>query len=132
MMIISKVRNFVIRVENDQERESALRVLKETYRDEKNWTSDETSLFPEKELASENISWFVVFEENKPVGVLRVLYDPPLAMYAKYGFEMIAEGFNVDQFIRDNRIAKIGRFAVLPEYSPKITTVASLMRAAGR
>jgi hypothetical protein len=132
MIDLKKRNSSVIRVIDEEGRQSALTVLRETYRNEKNWTADEQSLFAESDLSADNISWFVVFAEDKPVGVLRVFYDPPLELYAKYGFEMLGEGMDVDAFIRDNRIAEIGRFAVLPDYRTKITTVAALMRSAGR
>jgi hypothetical protein len=133
-MSILKKRSSVIRVTDEAGRQSALAVLRATYRNEKNWTTDEETLFAESDLQTENISWFVVFYGDEPVGVLRVFYDPPLELYTKYGFEMLGEGegMNVDAFIRDNKIAEIGRFAVLPEYRTKITVVAALMRAAGR
>jgi hypothetical protein len=77
-MSILKKRSSVIRVTDEAGRQSALAVLRATYRNEKNWTTDEETLFAESDLQTENISWFVVFYGDEPVGVLRVFYDPRL------------------------------------------------------
>jgi hypothetical protein len=132
-MYISKKRNtMVIRAEDADARNAALRVLSVTYRDEKQWTPDEATLFPEEDLANDNISWFVVFADDLPVGVLRVHYEPPLHLYEKYGFEMTENSLDVGAFIRENKIAEIGRFAVLPAYRDQIIVVGMLMRASTR
>lgn len=120
----------VSRVEDDSGRQRALEVLAVTYRDEKQWVGDEGSQLAPEDLQREDVSWFVVSVDDKPVGVLRVLYDPPLELYAKYGFELIGADIDVEEFVRQNRIAEIGRFAVLPEYRKFIVVVAALMKAA--
>jgi hypothetical protein len=130
-MITSRSKIDAIRAEDEQARQAALAVLRETYRNEKHWTSDEQTLFHESDLTDPSISWFVAFAENAPAGVLRVLYDPPLELYMKYGFEKIGtEELNVDEFLANNKIAEIGRLAVAPKYRTKITTVAALIRLA--
>ncbi|HHN73600.1 MAG TPA: GNAT family N-acetyltransferase [Acidobacteria bacterium] len=125
-----KDRIAVFRVESAEQRQQALEVLASTYRDEKRWVGDEQSQLPEADLSRDDISWFVVCVDQQPVGVLRVLYDPPLELYAKYGFELIGKDLDVEKFVRDHRIAEIGRFAVLPEYRRFIVVVAALMKAA--
>ncbi|MDQ7006471.1 MAG: GNAT family N-acetyltransferase [Acidobacteriota bacterium] len=125
-----KDRIAVFRVESAEQREQALEVLASTYRDEKRWVGDEHTQLPEADLSRDDISWFTVTVDRRPVGVLRVLYDPPLELYAKYGFELIGKDLDVEQFVRDHRIAEIGRFAVLPEYRKFIIVVAALMKAA--
>lgn len=120
----------VLRVEEEPDRQRALEVLAVTYRDEKQWVGDEGSQLPPEDLERGDISWFVVSVDDKPVGVLRVLYDPPLELYAKYGFELIGQEIDVEEFVRRHRIAEIGRFAVLPEYRKFIVVVAALMKAA--
>lgn len=120
----------VINVRNAQDRALGLEVLRTTYSDEKKWVSDVEEQLPAGDLEREDISWFVACVDDKPVGVLRVLYDPPLELYAKYGFELSDDGIDVEAFIRNNRIAEIGRFAVVPEYRGFIVVVAALMRSA--
>src|SRR5262249_40307181 len=60
----------------------------------------------------------------------RLLYDPPLMLYAKYGFKPLEASLDVESFVRQNRIVEIGRFAVLPEYRSHMVLAAALMRAA--
>jgi ribosomal protein S18 acetylase RimI-like enzyme len=121
----------VIRVGTDAERALAIQVMGATYKQEKNWITRDEKLFPESELGKPDVSWFVVLEGTRPVGTLRVLYDLPLDLYKEYGFKMLG-GVDLDEFIRKNRIAEIGRFAVLPEYRKHMVVVGALMREASR
>ncbi len=125
-----KDRLVVFRVEDEEGREKARQVLRATYRDEKGWVQEEDRQIPPEDLQRDDVSWFVVCDGDRPVGVLRVLYDPPLELYREYGFELTDTGIDVEKFIRENRIAEIGRFAVLPEYRKHVVVVAALMRAA--
>lgn len=121
----------VIRVERDTDRSLAMAVMRATYKQEKNWITVDEKLFPTDELGRSTVSWFVVLDGDLPVGTLRVLYDLPLDLYKEYGFKMMG-GINLDEFIRRNRIAEIGRFAVLPEYRRHMMVVGALMREASR
>lgn len=120
----------VRKVEDWAAREKALEVLGEVYRDEKRWVLERDRLLPEGDLASEHISWFLAELEGRPVGVTRVLYQLPTELYGAYGFELVDPSFDVEAFLRRNRIAEIGRFAVVPEYRNQILVAAILMRAA--
>jgi hypothetical protein len=121
----------VIRVTGDADRMLAIEVMRATYQQEKNWITRDEKLFPDDELGKNSVSWFVVLDGDRPVGTLRVLYDLPLDLYKEYGFKNIG-GINLDEFIRRNRIAEIGRFAVLPEYRRHMMVVGALMREASR
>ncbi len=125
-----KERVKVIPIRGGADREMGLEVLRATYSEEKKWVRDAEDQLPEGDLDRGDISWFVALVDDRPVGVLRVLYDPPLEMYAKYGFELSDKGLDVEAFIRNHRIAEIGRFAVVPEFRKYIVVVAALMRAA--
>src|SRR4029434_1357066 len=105
----------VIRVDSEEQRTHAIEVMRATYKQEKNWITKDEKLFPDGELGNPGVSWFVVLDGRQPIGTLRVLYDLPLDLYQQYGFKTLA-GINVEEFLRKNRIAEIGRFAVLPEY----------------
>jgi hypothetical protein len=118
------------RVTTHAERQEALLVLADTYREEKHWVEAEESLFPTSDLASDRITWFLARLGEKPAGVVRVSYDPPLAQYASYGLTFLQEGIDVDAFLQQHRIAEIGRFAVRRRYRRKFTISAALMRAA--
>ncbi|MBX3745499.1 MAG: GNAT family N-acetyltransferase [Verrucomicrobiae bacterium] len=119
----------VVRVESEAERAFAIEVMRATYKQEKNWITRDEKLFPDDELGNPAVSWFVVFDEDRPVGTLRVLYDLPLELYQEYGFKTLG-GIDIEEFIRRNRIAEIGRFAVLPEYRSRMVVVGTLMRQA--
>jgi hypothetical protein len=121
----------VIRVQTPADRLLAIEVMRATYQQEKNWITRDEKLFPETELGDAGVSWFVVLDQDRPVGTLRVLYDLPLDLYKEYGFQTLG-GINLDEFIRQHRIAEIGRFAVLPEKRKQMTVVGALMRAASR
>jgi hypothetical protein len=120
----------VLRVENEAQRQMALEVMRATYRDEKNWVGDDEKLVARADLRSHAISWFVALADKIPVGVLRVLYEPPLDLYRAYGFKVVDQSLDLDAFIRENRIAEVGRFAVLPEYRRNVLVVVGLMREA--
>ncbi|MFM1815634.1 MAG: hypothetical protein RLZ98_2329 [Pseudomonadota bacterium] len=122
------------RVENEEQRQKALAVLKATYQEEKAWVLDAESVFPEADLSDAKISWFLATARGKPVGVLRVVYDPPIEQYIAYAPKPIdfASDINIADFVRNERIAEIGRFAVVPERRNGVGVVLSLMRAATR
>src|SRR5262245_41049350 len=128
MSIHSRVK--VRRVSDEADRRHAVEVLRDTYDREKRWIADADAQVPVGDLARTDLSWFIVTMRGRPAGVLRVLYDPPLAEYAKYGFKVIDPAIRVEDFIRRNRIAEIGRFAVLPRYRRRFMVAAALMRAA--
>jgi hypothetical protein len=112
-------------------REKALAVLQATYLREKGWVHDVESMFPESDLARDDISWFIA-RRDEPMGVLRVLYEPPIEQYYKYALNPIDTSIDVDEFIKSERIAEVGRFAVIPERRNGVGVVLSLMRAATR
>jgi hypothetical protein len=122
----------VERVQNEAGRLAAITVLRETYEVEKAWVADGGKQFSPEDLGREDVSWFLVYKKERPIGVLRVLYDPPLALYDEYGFKPVDPKLDVEKFIRDNRIAEIGRFAVVPDERRNFVAAANLMRAAVR
>ncbi|MAT38456.1 MAG: GNAT family N-acetyltransferase, partial [Ectothiorhodospiraceae bacterium] len=97
-----------------------------------NWVLDEADLFPADEVGSARCSWFVATAEDAPCGVLRILYDPPLELYKQYNLQMTVKGIDVEEFVRNNKIAEIGRFGILPNQRRQILIAASLMRATTR
>jgi len=82
----------VSRVKTAGERADALAVLRATYREEKGWVPDEVRVRPESDLRDPAVAWFVTHADRELVGVLRVLYDPPIALYREYGFRPVGEG----------------------------------------
>ena len=120
----------VVQVKSSKARQLCLKVIEATYKKEKNWVKEPDELFPGSDLQNDNMAWFMAQHKQEPVGILRVAYDPPLHLYAQYGLNMIREDINIDRFISENKIAEIGRFAVLPKYRSAIAIVALLMREA--
>jgi len=115
------------RVFDEAGRSEVIDVLRATYHSEKRWVHDPAGQILPGDLSSEHISWFVVKIDGKPAGVLRVLFNPPLAEYAKYGFKLLDTAPDINVFLRDNRVAEIGRFAVLPAFRGKIAVATALM-----
>ena len=128
--MIFRSRINVFRVENEPGRQQVLQVMRAIYRDEKDWVKNDDKLIDAADLTNPAVSWFVVRDGETPVGVLRVLYEPPLDLYKTYGFKIVVKGVDLDAFIRNNRIAEIGRFAILPEYRGAIRAALQLMNAA--
>jgi ribosomal protein S18 acetylase RimI-like enzyme len=123
-------RVIVKRVTEAEARLSVLEVLRGTYHQEKGWVDNVETQFPAEDLQRSEISWFVATIGGRPAGTLRVLYDPPLAEYAKYGFTAIDPQLRIEEMIARYRIAEIGRFAVLPRYRGRAFVAVALMRAA--
>ncbi|MFO1458411.1 MAG: GNAT family N-acetyltransferase [Verrucomicrobiota bacterium] len=120
----------VARLLDEADRQRALAVMRATYRDEKHWLNHDDRLVDPCEMGAAEVSWFLALRGSEPVGVLRILYAPPLDLYAAYGFKLVIPNLNLDEFIRRNRIAEIGRFAVIPRQRGNLLVSAALMRTA--
>jgi hypothetical protein len=118
------------RVTSQAERFQVIEVLQQTYAREKGWIAEPDSQIPTGDLDNANIAWFVTTMGGEPVGVLRILFDPPVEQYAKYSLQMIDPSFKVDEFLKESRIAEVGRFAVVAKRRGRFTVATSLMRAA--
>ena len=119
------------RVESEEDRVKALAVLERTYAEEKGWVLDVSGMFPASDLGRTDISWFLATKSGEPIGVLRVVYDPSLGGYGAGGYhlENVDPSLDIGKFMAANRIAEIGRFAVVPERRKGVGVVLSLMRA---
>jgi hypothetical protein len=120
------------RVQTEADRQRALAVLRTTYQDEKAWVLDVEPMFPAIDLERDDLSWFLATFRDRPVGVLRVSYNPPFEQYLEYGLKPVDDSLKIEAFIQKERIAEIGRFAVIPERRSGIAVVLSLMRVATR
>jgi hypothetical protein len=118
-----------VRITDEVGRSAALEVLGATYQREKRWVIDAEQQVPATDLARDDIAWFLVRREGRPVGVLRLLFDPPLLQYAQYSLTLLDPGIDVEDFVRHHRIAEVGRFAVVAEERGNLL-LAALMRAA--
>ena len=111
-------------------RREVVAVLRDTYQREKHWVTDPEGQFPLSDLTRTDISWFIARLDGRPVGVVRMFYDPPIEAYAAYGFRLLDQSIKVEDFIRRRGLAEIGRFAVMPKRRGQIMIAAALMRAA--
>jgi Acetyltransferase (GNAT) family len=131
--MISFSRLSVVPVISECERQEALQVLRATYEREKRWVTDGNKVFSPDDLDRFEVAWFLARSNREPVGVLRVMFNPPLETYAQYDFQPVpGSRFDVAEFVKRSRVAEIGRFAVLPEHRGNHYIAASLMRAAVR
>ncbi len=119
----------VRKVTTEQDRRSALRVLRLTYRREKQWVQDEAQVFPGTDLQNPSVSWFLALA-GLPAGVIRVLYDLPLHEYREYAANVVVPGLDIESFLRNNKIAEIGRFAVRPQFRNVFGVASHLLKAA--
>lgn len=120
------------RIETQAERALALQVLRETYLEEKGWIVDVEPMFPASDLDRDDISWFLAVQRRRPVGVMRVLYDPPIADYARFGLTFIDQDVRLETLLESRDLAEVGRFAVVPDCRKGIGIAMSLMRVATR
>lgn len=118
------------KIVDEQQRQDALQILRSTYQQEKRWVNDVESQLPVEDLENESVSWFIVYSKGQPTGVLRVFFNPPLQQYREYQITLLDKTVDVEAFLRHNRIAEIGRFAVVPDYRGQHMVVAALMKAA--
>lgn len=121
-----------LRVTDEAARRGVVDVLRTTYQHEKGWVADPETQIPAADLVRPDIGWFLATRSGRPAGCLRVFYDPPLSAYAAYGFKPLDANLKVEEFIRHNRLAEIGRFAVLPDSRGQVKIAAALMREATR
>ena len=120
----------VRKIEDAATRAKALEVLESVYHGEKGWVDDFDAFFPESDLGQPAVVWFLAERGDEPVGVTRVLYEIPFELYDQYDFQLTNPGLDVEAFVRNHKIAEVGRFAVKTEYRKKILVAAILMRAA--
>ena len=122
----------VIHIRQESDRQAALEVLSAIYRDEKKWLQDPEAYFKRSDLSSKDVSWFAALIDGQPVGVVRILYKLPLDIYASYGIQKVDPTLDVEAFLRNHRIAEIGRFAVLGNQRRNPLVAAALMRSASQ
>lgn len=120
------------RIESEVERAMALQVLRQTYLEEKGWITDVEPMFPDSDLSRDDVSWFLAIQRGRPVGVMRVLYDPPLQQYLKFNLQFLDDGMGLDQLLGTQDVVEVGRFAVVPDCRKGIGVAMSLMRVATR
>jgi hypothetical protein len=111
------------------DRDKALTVVEAVYRREKRWIRDAAGEIPPAAGSLPDRSWFLVTVGGRAAGVIRLVYDPPLAPPAD--FEVTLEpDVDLEGLKRRGRFVDIGRFMIVPRYRRNIRVVLRLMRAA--
>lgn len=119
----------VSRITDQRDLAEALTVLDAVYLKEKNWIKSAEQQLDETALSSTNVSWFLARYNRKPVGVLRLLYDPSFDFPPDICLTL-EKGINLDDLAAEHRFVEIGRFCILPEYRSRMLVSLRLMRIA--
>ena len=117
------------KVKTRDDREEALKVIKEVYLKEKNWIHTIRDQIPEDIDKRKDMSWFLVKINKKPAGVLRLVFDPILEFPPELQVTLNKD-IDIEKLKSTGKFAEIGRFMIIPKYRKYITVVLRLMRAA--
>lgn len=133
------------KVVSSADREKALAVVEAVYRREKRWIADAAvEISPDAQGADHagdaggaggagglagRRSWFLVTVDERPAGVIRLVYDPPLELPAELDVTLEPD-VDLEQLQRRGRFVDIGRFMIVPRYRRNIRVVLRLMREA--
>lgn len=119
-----------VKVRSAEDRRVALRVVEEVYRDEKGWIEDCEAEIPENVEEIEDRSWFLCRAGDEPVGLIRLVYDPPLELPAELDVRL--EPWVDLAALTRHRFVDIGRFMIRPAYRRSIRYPLQLIQAAVR
>ncbi len=112
-------------------RADALHVVEEVYRREKNWIRCADHEIPADIDPHGPYSWFLATVNDRPAGVLRLFYDPPLELPPEFQVSL-RQDVDLKQMAQTGRFVEIGRFMILPEYRKKMLVAIRLMGIAVR
>jgi hypothetical protein len=118
-----------LKVCDETTRSQALQVIEQVYLKEKQWIRLPENEIPHNIGESVKYSWFLALVNQKPAGVIRLVYDPSLEFPPELEVTLDA-GVDLDRMARECRVADIGRFMIAPEFRKNIRVVLKLMRAA--
>jgi hypothetical protein len=118
-----------LKVEAAEDRRDALGIVERVYREEKRWIGDAEPEIPAAIAADTARSWFLVRVGGEPAGVIRLAYDPPLAVPPELDFHF-ERGIDPVRMAAVGRYVEIGRFMILPRHRGRARVALALMRAA--
>ncbi len=119
----------VCKVLDRSTRKKALEVVERVYRREKNWIASADREIPHDIKDDSRFSWFLALVDDRPAGVLRLFYDPPLELPPEC-LATFKKGFDPKKLKAAGRFVEIGRFMILPEYRKKMLVAIRLMGSA--
>jgi hypothetical protein len=121
----------ITRINDDTQREDALQVIEEVYHKEKQWIRSPEEEFGANMLKDTKISWVLARAGKRPVGLLRLSYDPPLELPDNYQVSLNRD-IDLNKMAALYRFVDIGRFMIIPDFRRNIKIALRLMRAAIR
>ncbi len=117
-----------MKIENEFQRKSAINIMKTVFMDEKKWINYPDKHIPKETINSPQYSWFIAYFDEIPVGLLRLLYDPPLELPKNYQ-ATLNKDINIAELQRSGRFVEVGRFMILKEYRKNFRIALSLMKS---
>src|SRR5271157_3754169 len=99
------------KVKTRDDREEALKVIKEVYLKEKNWIHTIRDQIPEDIDKRKDMSWFLVKINKKPAGVLRLVFDPILEFPPELQVTLNKD-IDIEKLKSTGKFAEIGRFMI--------------------
>ncbi|MBN2012067.1 GNAT family N-acetyltransferase [candidate division KSB1 bacterium] len=118
-----------LKIINPESRAMALDVIDKVYLQEKNWIQSAQQEIPEDIATNKSFSWFLAKINNRPVGVLRIFYDPPLEFPPDFKITL-NNNIDLEKIAKTCRFVEIGRFMILPRYRHNMLIALRLMRIA--
>lgn len=119
----------VVKIQDAATRRKAFEVIEKVYLHEKNWIFSVQDEIPENIADNTTFSWFLACVNERPAGVLRLYYDPPLEFPPDFEVTL-NKNIDLNTISKTHRFVEIGRFMILPEYRKKIRVALRLMRIA--
>lgn len=114
---------------DSETRAQAFEVIEQVYLKEKKWISSVEAEIPVDIASSTKYSWFLAIVNDRPAGVLRLYYDPPLEFPPDLKVTLYKD-FDLKKIAETSRFVEIGRFMILPSQRKNILIALRLMRIA--
>jgi hypothetical protein len=119
----------VTKVLTPRDRLESLGVIEEVFVREKQWMQDAGEQIPECLAGNLEYSWFLARVGDRPAGVMRLHYDPPLELPEACQVKF-APGIDLETLRAAGQYVEIGRFMIRPEFRRQHRVALRLMRAA--
>ncbi len=120
-----------VKIMNAETRRQGLQVIEQVYLKEKRWIHHAEAEISEDIGISTKVSWFLATIDNRPAGVLRLLYDPPLEFPPDFK-ATLHKGVDLKKIAQSCRFVEIGRFMILHRYRKNMFIALRLMQIAIR
>jgi hypothetical protein len=119
----------VSKVLSPHDRIEALGVIEEVFVREKQWMKDADDQIPGSLAGNQQYSWFIARVGDRPAGVMRLHYDPPLELPESCQMKF-APGIDLETLRAAGRYVEIGRFMIRPQFRRQYLVALRLMRMA--